>query len=123
LTIADFPYIVRLMARDEDVLTTVEWLLLAAIMRNDNSAYGSVIFDTATELARPIKVAYGSLYPTLERLERRGFLSSSFSEPTPERGGRSRRYFNVTASGKKAMKRSEMLARRIVGTDAAWGIA
>jgi PadR family transcriptional regulator PadR len=111
------------MAREEDILTTVEWLLMAAIMRNDNNAYGSGIFDIASELARPIKVSYGSLYPTLERLERRGFLSSSFSEPTPERGGRSRRYFSVTASGQKAMKRSEMLARRIVGADAAWGIA
>lgn len=111
------------MAREEDILTTVEWLLMAAIMRNDNNAWGSVIFETAGKLARPIKVSYGSLYPTLERLERRGFLSSSFSEPRPERGGRSRRYFSVTASGAKAMKRSESLARRLVGADTAWGIA
>jgi PadR family transcriptional regulator PadR len=111
------------MPRGEQILTITEWLLLAAIMRNDNNAYGSVIFDTASELARPTKVSYGSLYPTLERLERQGFLSSSFSEPIPERGGRSRRYFSVTAAGQKVMKRSEQVVRRIAGADAAWRIA
>ena len=99
--------------KDEHVLTMMQWLLMAAILRNGNNAYGSVIYDTAKELASPARISYGSLYPTLERMERQGFLSSTFSEPLRMRGGRSRRYFAVTASGKKALSRSESLAHRI----------
>jgi len=109
--------------KDEQVLTMMQWLLMAAILRNDNKAYGSVIYDTAKELAHPARVSFGSLYPTLERMERQGFLSSSFSEPIRERGGRSRRYFAVTASGKKALTRSESLANRISGRSGAWGLS
>jgi PadR family transcriptional regulator, regulatory protein PadR len=111
------------MARkDEQVLTMLEWLLMAAILSNDNNAYGSIIYDTARDLARPASVSYGSLYPTLERLERQGFVTSAFSQPLQERGGRSRRYFSITASGKKVMKSSESLAVRISGKQLeAWG--
>jgi DNA-binding PadR family transcriptional regulator len=100
---------------EEQILTMMQWLLMAAILRNGNSAYGSVIYDTAKKLAHPARVSYGSLYPTLERMERQGLLSSSFSQPIKERGGRSRRYFAVTTSGKKALTRSESLANRIAG--------
>jgi PadR family transcriptional regulator PadR len=99
--------------KDEQILTMMQWLLMAAILRNDNNAYGSVIYKTATELAYPARISYGSLYPTLERMERQGFLSSTFSQPIKERGGRSRRYFAVTLSGRKALTRSESLASRM----------
>jgi len=99
--------------KEKQLLTMMQWLLMAAILRNGNSAYGSVIYNTAKELAYPARISYGSLYPTLERMERQGFLSSTFSEPIRERGGRSRRYFAVTTSGRKALTRSESLAYRI----------
>lgn len=109
---------------DEHVLSMVEWLLLAAILKNDNNAYGSAIYVTAKELAHPAKVSYGSLYPTLERLERQGLLSSTFSEPIKQRGGRSRRYFAVTAAGQAAMKRSGAMASRITWSmSEVWGMA
>jgi PadR family transcriptional regulator PadR len=106
------------MAKNEpnDVLTMVEWLLLASILKNDNDAYGAVIYGTAEELAAPTKVAYGTLYPTLERLERKGLLKSRASEPIKERGGRSRRYFEVTANGQKAMQQAEGFAERVAGS-------
>ena len=108
--------------KPDDVLTMVEWLLLASILKNDNDAYGSVIYDIATELASPKKVAYGSLYPTLERLQRKGLLKSRASEPIRERGGRSRRYFEVTANGQKAMQQAEDFAQRVAGSRKfAWG--
>jgi PadR family transcriptional regulator, regulatory protein PadR len=109
---------------DEVLLTTVEQLLMAEILLEENDAYGSSIYDKAVEIAKPTKVSFGSLYPTLDRLERRGFLKSRISDPIPERGGRSRRYFSVTGSGQKALKHSEALSRRIMGTlQDAWGIA
>ena len=101
--------------KDEQILTMMQWLLMAAILRNDNNAYGSVIYETANQLAHPSRISHGSLYPTLDLLERQGFLSSAFSEPIKVRGGRSRRYFAVTASGRKALIRSESLANRISG--------
>jgi PadR family transcriptional regulator PadR len=113
------------MAKKEsnDVLTMVEWLLLASILKNDNDAYGAVIYETATELATPTRVAYGSLYPTLERLERNGLLESRTSEPIKERGGRSRRYFAVTANGQKAMHQAESFAERVTRSrKVAWGL-
>jgi DNA-binding PadR family transcriptional regulator len=108
--------------RSNDVLTMVEWLLLASILKNGNDAYGAVIYETATELAAPTNVAYGSLYPTLERLERKGFLKSRASKPIKERGGRSRRYFAVTANGKSAMQQAEDFAGRVARSrKLAWG--
>jgi PadR family transcriptional regulator PadR len=100
----------------------VEWLLLASILKNDNDAYGAVIYETATGLASPTKVAYGTLYPTLERLDRKGLLKSRASEPIKERGGRSRRYFTVTANGQKAMQQAEDFAQRVARSrKLAWG--
>ena len=104
-----------------DVLTMVEWLLLASILKNDNDAYGAVIYEAATELAAPTKVAYGTLYPTLERLERKGLLTSRTSEPIKERGGRSRRYFSANAQGKRAFADAEAFAQRVAKTRLAWG--
>ena len=101
--------------KDEPLLTMMQWVLMVAILRNGNNAYGSVIYGTAKELAHPARIAYGSLYPTLERMERQGLLSSRLGAPIRTRGGRSRRYFAVTPSGKDALTRSESLATRISG--------
>jgi DNA-binding PadR family transcriptional regulator len=51
-------------------------------------------------------VARGALYTALERLESKRCLRSRMSEPFPERGGRSRRYFTVTAAGLAAIRTS-----------------
>jgi DNA-binding PadR family transcriptional regulator len=125
LTKIDYPYIVWIMARESDeiVLTFLEQLFMGSILLEGNNAYGAQIYDKSTELAKPTKVAYGSLYPTLERLEKRGFLSSSFGTPIPERGGKARRYFQVTAVGQRALRHSEAASRRILdGLREAWGM-
>jgi DNA-binding PadR family transcriptional regulator len=49
-------------------------------------------------------VARGALYTALDRLEGKGLLSSRMSEPRPERGGRGRRYFKLTARGLAALR-------------------
>ncbi len=107
---------------NEDLVTLEQSLLMTAILLQNNDAYGAAIFDRACELAKPAKVSYGSLYPTLERLEKKGFLKSKFGDPIPERGGKSRRYFSVTAAGQAALRRSEALAGKIhSGLAEAWG--
>jgi PadR family transcriptional regulator PadR len=109
---------------NEDLLSALESLLMTAILLQHNNAYGAAIFDRAGELAKPARVSYGSLYPTLERLEKKGFLKSKFGDPIPERGGKSRRYFTVTAAGQAALRRSDALADKIHSSLAeAWGTA
>ena len=96
--------------------------MMTAILLQHNDAYGAAIFDRASELAKPARVSYGSLYPTLERLEQKGFLKSKFGDPIPERGGKSRRYFSVTGAGQAALRRSEARADNIrSGLAEAWG--
>jgi DNA-binding PadR family transcriptional regulator len=106
----------------EDLLTTVELLLMSAIVLEDNRAYGKSIYEKACELSGSGHVSYGSLYPTLERLERKGFLASTLGEPIPERGGKSRRYFSVTGAGQRVLKQNARFVSRVADRlSAAWG--
>jgi PadR family transcriptional regulator PadR len=87
-------------------LTDLEFMLLLATLRAGDEAYG-------VEIARELEktggrtVLLGSIYATLDRLERAGVVRSSFGEPTPERGGRAKRYFRVTPAGVRALKATQ----------------
>ena len=52
------------------------------------------------------EVAQGSVYITLDRLERKGLVSSRLGEPTAERGGRAKTYFRITAKGLREARRA-----------------
>ncbi len=82
-----------------------EQLILLALMRIGSNAYGMTI---RRELAERIEreVSIGAIYTTLERLERKGFVTSLIGEPTKERGGRAKRYFRICAPGHKALEES-----------------
>lgn len=47
--------------------------------------------------------SFGSIYVTLDRLSNQGLVDSSLSDPTPERGGRSKRMYTLTSSGRAAL--------------------
>ncbi|KYG72353.1 PadR family transcriptional regulator [Roseivirga echinicomitans] len=65
-------------------------------------AYGVAIKgEIETRLKR--KVSVGALQSALRRMEKKGFLISELGETTSERGGKRKRYFKITALGKKAM--------------------
>ena len=58
----------------------------------------------------------GGLYATLDRLEAKGYLLSWFADPTPRRGGRSKRYFKLLPAGEQALIRYKgMLDRMWLG--------
>ena len=82
-----------------------EQLALLAILRLGQNAYGTTIRE-AIEHATSRVVAIGALYTTLDRLERKGFVQSESGEPTPERGGRAKRYFTLTSSGELLLRKS-----------------
>jgi DNA-binding PadR family transcriptional regulator len=51
-------------------------------------------------------VSAGAVYTTLERLEARGLVSSSWGDPTPERGGKRKRHYRIRPAGREALTRS-----------------
>jgi PadR family transcriptional regulator PadR len=52
-------------------------------------------------------ISPGAIYTALDRLEQRGFVRSSLGEPTPERGGKRKRFYRLAAGGQAALKASE----------------
>jgi DNA-binding PadR family transcriptional regulator len=82
-----------------------EQIVLLAVLRLGEEAYGVPIrHEIEKRTGRSLTV--GSLYQTLDRLVAKGYLKSWFSEPTPERGGRSKRYFRAQAIGIRALRES-----------------
>ena len=103
-----------------DRLGEFELMVLAALLRLDGNAYGmSVREEIDAQSGR--SVAIGSVYKTLERLRRKGFVESEMGDPTPVRGGRAKQYFQVTGAGRRALQTSvEALGRMIDGLDLGW---
>jgi DNA-binding PadR family transcriptional regulator len=58
-------------------------------------------------------VTVGALYSALERLERKGFLRAELGDPTPQRGGRARRYYAVTPTGLAELRRARRALTRM----------
>ncbi len=105
-----------------DTLGQFEQLVLTAILSLRDDAYGVSIHAKAEELARPKPVSLGAIYVTLDRLEDKGLVSSHLSDPTPERGGRAKRCYQLEALGERALQESAVTAKRIwEETEAIWG--
>ena len=73
-------------------------MVMLALMRLGEDAYGVPISRAIQDISGR-EVALGSVYAALERLEAKGFVTSQLGDSTPERGGRAKRYFHVTAKG------------------------
>ena len=86
-------------------LGELEQFLVLAILQLGGEGYGASIRAVILERAGR-SITPGAIYPTLDRLEARGLLRSRVGDPTPERGGRSRRHFKVTPAGLKEIRRS-----------------
>jgi DNA-binding PadR family transcriptional regulator len=87
---------------DVPTLGEFEHLVLLAILRLGEEAYGLTIRNEIRERTGR-EPAPGALYTTLDRLEDKGLLTSSLGDPTPQRGGRAKRYVKVSATGTKAL--------------------
>lgn len=90
-------------------LGTLELNILLAVARLGDDAYGlSVRRDVSARLQHGYSV--GAVYTTLERLEAKGLVASRTADPTPRRGGRSRRHFSVTSAGRQAIRQAQRQA-------------
>jgi DNA-binding PadR family transcriptional regulator len=100
-------YFVSMQSRKNrtEQLGEFEALVLMAVLRLDDGAYGMRIHQELETTARR-KCSFGALYTTLDRLEQKGYLSSRIGEATPERGGRAKKFFKIRANGATALKQS-----------------
>ena len=96
-----------------DYLGEFEQVVMLAVARLRDGAYGMAIVD---ELLRRTgqEPSVGSVYAALDRLERRGLVGSGMGAPTPERGGRAKRFFRLEPAGARALAH----ARNVL--DALW---
>jgi len=98
-----------------DTLGEFEQLVLLAIVHLRPEAYGTIIRREIEERTGKA-VAIGALYTALDRLERKGYVTSARSAPTPQRGGRAKRIFRLEGAGAAALRRSrDTLARMWAG--------
>jgi PadR family transcriptional regulator len=95
-----------------DALGEFEQSVLLAIVHLKGDAYG-VTIRREIESRTGRSVAVGALYTALDRLERKGFVRSTASEPTPQRGGRSKRHFALRPAGAAALERSRQMMQRM----------
>jgi DNA-binding PadR family transcriptional regulator len=93
------------MATEPHALGEFEQMVLLAVLQAGDRAYGIAVHDELRRRARR-RVALGAVYITLDRLEKKGLLSSSLSEPLAERGGRARRCYTVTPPARTALRAS-----------------
>jgi PadR family transcriptional regulator, regulatory protein PadR len=89
-----------------DYLGEFEHIIVLALLRLEDRAYG-VTVRQEIEFRTHREVSIGAVYATLNRLETKGLVKSHCGDPTPERGGRSKRFFRVTAKGVSAVNRAQ----------------
>jgi len=103
-----------------DYLGEFEHIVILALLCLGDRAYGVSVRREIERRTRR-EVSIGAIYATLERLETKGYVKSALGEPTPERGGRSKRFFSVTARGVSAVHQTHRAIRNMTrGLDLVW---
>ena len=87
-------------------LTDFELMILLSVLRLGDDAYGVPIAREIETIGRR-NIVLAAVYAALDRLETNGLVSSSIGDPTPERGGRAKRFFRVTPAGLRAVRQTQ----------------
>ncbi len=108
------------MAGSSD-LSEIEHLVLLAVLRLGEEAYGARIrSELLAQVGRAPSIS--TIYLALLRLEQRGLVDSTLTEPTPIRGGKAKRVYAPTRAGVKALRSARRaLARLWLGQEAILG--
>lgn len=100
---------------NNDNLGEFEQLILAALLILGDNAYGMTVHEQVEKLASGMRsVSLGSVCTTLDRLEQKGYVKSWFSDPTPERGDRSKLFFEITGAGERTLTSLARVAANIL---------
>jgi PadR family transcriptional regulator, regulatory protein PadR len=94
------------------LLGEVEQLILIAVLRLGSDGYAVPIRDLIRDEAG-VNLSRGTVYVTLERLERKGYVTSWFSDPQAVRGGKARRIFRLKPAGLAAVRASKRAVDRL----------
>lgn len=89
-----------------------ELMVILTLIQLGDDAYG-VPLSQELEKRRGRGVSVGSVYAALERLEQKGLVASKLGDPTPERGGKAKRYFRVTKEGLRQVHRTRQVLTRL----------
>jgi PadR family transcriptional regulator, regulatory protein PadR len=110
-------HILDIVYQIETMLGELEQIVILAVLRVGDAAYGVPVHDEIVRLTRR-DLTIGTVYKTLARLEDKGFVRSYAGDPTPQRGGRRTRCFAVTITGRRALESTLATLRRMaVGLD------
>ncbi len=104
-------YIVDIMAKGT-FLGEFEHIVLLTLLRLGDGSHGAMIRGEI-EATTGRSPSIGALHATLERLERKGLVSSWMGEPTAERGGKAKRQFTIEAAGIEALKQARTVLDRL----------
>src|SRR3954470_18522121 len=86
-----------------ELLGTFEQVVLVSVLGLGQEAYGRCVLREVQSVMSSRVVSAGAVYATLDRLENKGCLSSHLAGGGPARGGRPRRYYQLTARGASAL--------------------
>lgn len=89
-------------------LTRLEEQILLSVWRLQDEAYGLAIYDHIQKITGK-NLAIGGIYFPLERLVKKGYLKAIQGEPTPVRGGKSKRYYKLTEIGVEEMQKTKRI--------------
>lgn len=89
-----------------ETLSKQEEIILLAVWRLKDNAYGITIRKYLKK-ATGKNISIGGIYVPLDRLVRKDYLKSYYGDSTPERGGMSKRYYNLTPEGLEALKKAK----------------
>jgi DNA-binding PadR family transcriptional regulator len=110
----NFFAIVELMP-ERSYFGELELMILLAVIHLGEDAYG-VPISRQLEKYRGKDVALGSVYAALERLEAKGLITSTLGDPTPERGGKAKRFFRITKEGLRQVHETRRVLTRLWNT-------
>ena len=100
---------------DRSYLGEFELMILLAVTHLGDEAYG-VPISRELERHRGRSVSVGSVYAALERMEAKGLVCSTLGDPTPERGGKAKRYFTVTKTGLRQVQETRRVLSKLWST-------
>jgi PadR family transcriptional regulator PadR len=103
----------KITVSNRKYLGEFEQLVLLAILHLHGNAYGMRIRMEIKERTNRT-ASLGAIYTTLERLEAKGYVSSSVGDPTPERGGRAKKFFQIEDAGQQALQEAQAVSAKMV---------
>lgn len=101
------------MSTQKPYLGEFEELVILAIIALEDNAYGVSIRNLLEERTGR-NISFGAIYTTLDRLKTKGYISPRQGEPTNERGGRAKLYFDVQGLGEVALSETQKARNRML---------